>query len=69
MEEIKQEEVVEVKEEVQQPQFDFSSFNEAISKLQKENEVMKAEIIKLKNREVIVNPPQEEKKREVDKKD
>lgn len=69
MEEIKQEEQVveevQTQQKVEQP--DFSAFNEAISKLQKENEAMKAEIIKLKNREVSINPPQEEKKYVVNK--
>lgn len=57
MEEVKKEEIIqEVKEEVKVEDNGFISLKESIEKLLKDNDILKQEIINLKNSQVSVNP-------------
>lgn len=63
MEEIKQEQ--ETKEEIKQPTIDLTDIHSKLDKLTSDNEILKKEILNLKNTQVNVTPVDTPKKHEI----
>lgn len=63
MEEIKQEQ--ETKEEIKQPTIDLTDIHSKLDKLTNDNEILKKEILNLKNTQVNVTPVENPKKHEI----